>query len=760
MTKYSSYIELSPTYESVVDADSEKRNPNLWHDYIVHEDMRNAVDKICQSVREETRDARRSFWIHGAYGTGKTYAALVIKHLFEDELEEVSRFLSTDLLMPFKNNFISIRERGDFLVIWKSGCTGIRSGMQLMMEMEVAIRERLREKFGDNAYYGSQSLINSVKGKLNDRSINWDHVFNDQEFGLFEDYVSMDELRQDIESNDLKAAGRVAGIMMEKGWGLMGNVDNFMAWVKDVIEGNSLADGGIIFIWDEFTGFLRDCGDDNVLQRLSEYCKQQPFFLFLIVHRDPGWVENMGEQTYRRIMHRYHELEFHISESAAYDLIGSSILIRPGMQEQWDSVKKDLISKIRSYLPAFDQLDMDSVQDRISQLCPIHPMIISMLAIVAQNFGASQRTLFRFMKDAKEAEESVGFTYYIKNNSPFKWRWLTPDYLWDYFFTRDSDMKELSSEAKKCHLHFLQNQEFAGGETAQHIFKAIMLLIAVMSTSKTTYLHSAISRGRVSATKKSLYLCFAGQLTSEDIDKYLEIFEENGLIRLDRLSHDDSRLELPYSGQSDVFSLRLEQMEKKYTRYQLLSKGGRFSEVIEKRFSDDGDAINHRMIISACSSEANSINVRYKDLSDDLAKNPHKIGVLLIVPKEASEYQTLPAKAKSMLQGEETGRMVIGVVKEPLTEDVLDRWREAMTHSELAAEEGKKGSADRYYNEAAELLESWVGPAINGQITAFDGGEGVTYASWGRADLMRRIKDGVIFSIFSAAPERFIVRAS
>lgn len=39
MAKYSSYIELSPTYESVVDADSEKRNPNLWHDYIVHEDM-------------------------------------------------------------------------------------------------------------------------------------------------------------------------------------------------------------------------------------------------------------------------------------------------------------------------------------------------------------------------------------------------------------------------------------------------------------------------------------------------------------------------------------------------------------------------------------------------------------------------------------------------------------------------------------------------------------------------------------------------
>ncbi len=30
MAKYSKYIELRPGYESVVDAGSEDRNPNLW----------------------------------------------------------------------------------------------------------------------------------------------------------------------------------------------------------------------------------------------------------------------------------------------------------------------------------------------------------------------------------------------------------------------------------------------------------------------------------------------------------------------------------------------------------------------------------------------------------------------------------------------------------------------------------------------------------------------------------------------------------
>ncbi len=55
-----------------------------------------------------------------------------------------------------------------------------------------------------------------------------------------------------------------------------------------------------------------------------------------IVHRDPAWVDQLGGETYERILHRYHELEYHITESAAYDLIGDSIIPRAGMSLQWD----------------------------------------------------------------------------------------------------------------------------------------------------------------------------------------------------------------------------------------------------------------------------------------------------------------------------------------------------------------------------------------------------------------------------------------
>lgn len=45
MAKYSKYIELRPGYESVVDLRSEERNPNLWQEYIVHEDMHHGTEQ-------------------------------------------------------------------------------------------------------------------------------------------------------------------------------------------------------------------------------------------------------------------------------------------------------------------------------------------------------------------------------------------------------------------------------------------------------------------------------------------------------------------------------------------------------------------------------------------------------------------------------------------------------------------------------------------------------------------------------------------
>ena len=111
----------------------------MWREYIVGDDMEKMIEALCQSLNNEGPDARRSFWIEGTYGTGKSYAAILIKHLMEEKPAVVDAYLSQNSrLSTYRNRFMKCRaaEKGNYLVVWKTGVTGIRDGNSLLMEAE------------------------------------------------------------------------------------------------------------------------------------------------------------------------------------------------------------------------------------------------------------------------------------------------------------------------------------------------------------------------------------------------------------------------------------------------------------------------------------------------------------------------------------------------------------------------------------------------------------------------------------------------
>lgn len=755
--KYSNYIALSPNYESVVDIDSEHRNPNLWREYVVHEDMITALEKICTSLKYEAPDKRRSFWIHGAYGTGKTYAAIVLKHLFEDNVDEVYKFLSNTLLVSYRERFLAFREKGEFLVIWKSGeISDIHTGTQLIMAMEAAIREKLTEKFGDKAYYGRNSLISAARDAVRDESINWQHIFNDVEYRLYEEYDSFDEFRNEIMRGSSRAAKAITKIFRSKGWGLFDSLTKFKEWIADIIEGNHLKKTGIVFIWDEFTTYVRNNPNDDVLQPLSEFCKEQPFFMFLVVHKAESWVKQMGEDVYERITHRFHSLNFHVSENSAYDLIGGSIEIRAGMTEQWNEQKEILMKTIAKYIPEFDGLNTRDKIDKLRKLFPLHPMTLSMLAIVAQNFEAAQRTIFRFMKDADNSQSDSGFVYFINKFGPDGWRWLTPDFLWDYFFTRESDIHTFSQEAQKAYQHFTKEYKRISGDNYKHVFKAAMLLIAVMSTGSVSNLYSRAVERRISATRSTLYKCFAGQMTHEDVDTHLAALVDIGVLSVDSTPDGrDLRLQIPYSSIGDVFSKRKEAIKKKYTRYEIFKKNGDFSRSIEAKLWENRASIN-RMIIAACDSGTTSINARFGEIQTELKRYPYKFGILAIAISEPSQFVAMYDKVKALAKTDTTRRCAVYLLKNALTEGDLDRWYNAMTHASLAGDEGKSGDKSRYEQEANTIIDEWSEASAEGQIMAVCG-RTFYPAEDGAGALAAKIERGILFgTVFTSAPELLV----
>ena len=342
-----------------------------------------------------------------------------------------------------------------------------------------------------------------------------------------------------------------------------------------------------------------------------------------IVHKDSSWVDVMGNATYQQITHRFHEVEFHVSADAAYDLIAGSISIRNGMDEYWKEARKDPVHNIKRYLPDIAGLD-DKISEKINELCPMHPMTVRLLSSVAENFAAAQRTMFRFMKDS--SNETQGFLGYITQYGPQDQAcWLTPDWLWDYFFTRESDFHDKETKAPEYIRHYEENRHLVENDKNAHrVFKIAMLLMAVMSTTKGLYTTRRTSNG-IAATVECLENCLSGVLSKSQVEDYLATFEDTKILLCDEQANGVKRLQMPFKmAGGDDFALRYEQNDRKYTRYQMFAKDGKLAVPFEKLAWDENDATFRRMKIVVCCAEKTSLDKRIKEVTDDLDKYPYK----------------------------------------------------------------------------------------------------------------------------------------
>lgn len=752
-TKYSEYLQINPSFESVVDIAADSRHADLWREYIVGDDMEKLVDFLCQTLGYETPDARRSLWIHGSYGTGKSYAAILVKHLLEEKPDVVDTYLqNSQRLSKFRNRFMNCRNHGDYLVIWKTGCTGIRSGDQLLVEAEFAIREALQKKFGDKADYGSHSLQDGVKAQLRNQNINWQHVLETST--LKQDYDNVEALIADVDRGDIQVTKTVAEIIRDNHWGLVNNVDTFQKWIADILVANHLENSGIFFIWDEFTDYLRHSDDQVVMQQLSEFCKEQPLFMCFVVHRDPQWVDIMGNATYQQIIHRFHEVEFHVSADAAYDLIAGSISPRNGMQTHWNEARKAPIHNIQRFLPDMDGLD-DQISKKIHELCPMHPMTVKLLSRVAESFAAAQRTMFRFMKDSSNEEQ--GFLGYISQNGPQDQTcWLTPEWLWDYFFTRESDFHDKDTKAPEYIRHYEESRHLVeSDENAHRVFKIAMLLMAIMSTTKGVFYQKKTNNG-IADTVDCLENCLCGVLSKAQIHDYLATFEESKILLCDEHANGTKRLQMPFRMQGgDDFAQRYEKNNKDYTRYKMFAKESSISADFEKMAWDENDATFRRMKLAVCCAEKTSLDKRIQEVTDELEKYPHKLGIVYVTVESDAQAISVQHDLETRSQSADNDRLILALVRTPFTLEMRKQWLTAMTKGDMARDSGHSADANNYDAEGKTIVSRWISTATSGKLLAWCGSKQWNNL-YGTAQLRKTVQTAVMEEIFPCAPESIV----
>lgn len=138
----------------------------------------------------------------GAYGTGKTYASFVIKHILEDDIASIEPYFIENSMQALLARVKGVRAKGKILVVQKSASAGIDKQNKLFNAIIEAVKETLKAE-GYN-YTGSKSLLDKVIATLKDpnSAFNFAGAFNKYR-SKFTDYDSPQSVVKDLEELDL-----------------------------------------------------------------------------------------------------------------------------------------------------------------------------------------------------------------------------------------------------------------------------------------------------------------------------------------------------------------------------------------------------------------------------------------------------------------------------------------------------------------------------------------------------------------------------
>ena len=140
---YRDYFNIDPKYYAAVTADLIESGMVSWKSFYPHETFVKLLEKTHTVLSGKDP---RSLWVEGAYGTGKSHAALTVKSLLDATDEEVKDYfddygLSKDLCQKI----IADKNDGLLITIHRIGSGSIRSDQDLILAVQDSIMSALEK---------------------------------------------------------------------------------------------------------------------------------------------------------------------------------------------------------------------------------------------------------------------------------------------------------------------------------------------------------------------------------------------------------------------------------------------------------------------------------------------------------------------------------------------------------------------------------------------------------------------------------------
>jgi len=716
---YRNYFDIDPEYLAQINEAEIESHPDLWKKFYPHETF---VKLIKDTISVISRKQKKSIWVEGAYGTGKSHAVLTLKKLLDASEEDTKAYFDKyhdELDNDLYNKFQQIKS-GDqkILTVHRYGSSSINGDNDLVFAIQESIVNALSkagiEDHGESALKDSAVAWLSVSRNKNYFNETIKEQYSDLFGGDDVDAIIRKLNQYDAEAREQPIKGEALQTLMSKIMkvgkeqrfdALKLSTTSLLNWISSIIEKNNLK--AIVFIWDEFSDYFRKNQRAMTgLQEIVDFSGDKPFYLIIVTHNVMHMFPE-SDKDWRRLRDRFIDpiCNIELPENMAFRLMGNAMEENPdpNVKQEWHAYRDDLYDRTQDSRELVKQKARIS-DDELKKILPIHPYAALLLKHISSAFDSNQRSMFDFIKNDR-GDEIKGFQWFIHQYGPTDENpLLTIDMLWDFFYEKGKEY--LSQDIRSILDCYAFSADKIPDKAKQRVLKTVLLLQAI----------SQRAGGSVELfipNEKNLNNAFEGS-----------DFENDEAVRIANSMVPDILYRRPMSGGK--------------TQYSALINTGNSAEIAQKKKEQAGKStsvlIGEADMQSAITDASlkGALGLRYvlkcvslsdfkKTINELMAEESSLGNKLLAVAAFARDDTESFALGKAIKEAAADGSYHIVFIDASITPiggDRLEQYADAMANSVVNLKQDT-GLAKQYESNAKDVLKKWRDQVLSGDFIVY-----------------------------------------
>ena len=704
-----------------------------WKTFIANDQFNDILNRMVKAVRNNDADYHKSVWIAGTYGTGKSHAGAVLKHLFCDPVEDIRDYVEEEYKKEkyalLRNAIIGVREQKRLFPVNLYGQQSIAHEEDLSLQLQKEIKNAL-DKAGIEVVV--QTDFDTLVQHIDEQPAIWQSLIDNNSI-LSSVAPDLKKLKQLLTAGDTEVLDRVRNAQRRAGIDIRLQGNNIQQWIFEVQE--KLHDkgyNGLLIIWDEFTEIMTSSIGTRLLVRLQEISEammspeNDSYFLFI---SHPSALNSLKEEEREKTKGRYHYVTYNMEPVSAFKIMSKKFMVvNDALYQQRKNrffvMHCELFGKFSS-----SSAKTEETIENIQNLYPLHPSTANLATYYAREAGSSSRSVFEFL--ASEAVRD-----FLDNEDNYaNDRTITCDYLWDYvreYF--ESDTTKFGAVTERYNSHHLAVE--AAGDNYLRVFKGILLLNA---------LNNIANNDTVTPSTENIENLFVGTEMQQELIDILDFLNDKSIIQRQ-----------PNGNYSILFTAlpgeEIQRIKEDLTSSNFLYTDQviKFGDAARDSFDKSFKQVNRSLSYQFFSKQGNEYTLLSRIENTQREAKPYELFLAIMVARNQSEMFEMKDIADRNSREDRFRNTVFMVMEVWFGDKNYERFIEYQANAQCAQRHGLPNQQKTYSKNASDMITEWTTRMKGGNVSCYLRGDCETISG---SKMASTLNFAIAPAIFDAGPE-------